>query len=131
MLIIALLYFQLIGRPFFCYSLSRTEVTYTPKTLNSLTAGNYTDTFTLSASDSLGASQTQVFTVNITGVNDTPSFTSSAVTLSYTDTAGVDTFSSRNAAMPKCRLNQPHASPILQTMGSMAMSQEMWRDLII
>ena len=26
MLIIALLYFQLIGRPFFCYSLSRTEV---------------------------------------------------------------------------------------------------------
>jgi VCBS repeat-containing protein len=67
--------------------------TYTPNNLNTLTTGSYTDTFTLSATDG-STSATQVFTINAAGVYDTPSYTSSPVALSYTDTAANDTFNS-------------------------------------
>ena len=67
--------------------------TYTPNAtaINALTA-NASDSFTFSVSDGAGGSATQSFTVNITGVNDTP--TLSAVTAgSLTDTAANDSFS--------------------------------------
>jgi len=68
--------------------------TYTPNNLNTLTAGSYTDTFTLSSNNNGSPAATQVFTVNVTGVYDTPVITSTPVTLSYTDTAANDTFNS-------------------------------------
>jgi hypothetical protein len=45
--------------------------TYTPNNLNTLTTGNYTDTFTLSSTNNTSPAATQVFTVNITSTNNT------------------------------------------------------------
>jgi len=67
--------------------------TYTPNNLNTLIAGSYSDVFNVTASDG-SLTGTKTFTVSIAGANDTPVFTSNPVTLSYTDTANSDTFSS-------------------------------------
>jgi len=73
--------------------------TYTPNNLNTLTTGSYTDTFTLTSSNNGTAGTTQTFTVNVTGAYDSPSYTSTPVTLSYTDTTGNDTFSSSTGTL--------------------------------
>ncbi|WP_280705032.1 VCBS domain-containing protein [Bradyrhizobium sp. BR13661] len=67
---------------------------YTPdaNAINALSAGSYTDTFTVQTTDAHGATGTATFTVDVTGANDAP--TVAAVTTGpLVDTAAADTFS--------------------------------------
>ena len=59
--------------------------------IEALTA-NDTESFTLSVSDGATGTDTATFTVNLTGVNDTPVLSASLTSTTYTDTAGDDTF---------------------------------------
>ncbi|TYM00300.1 hypothetical protein FXB40_00190 [Bradyrhizobium rifense] len=60
--------------------------------INALSAGSYTDTFTVQTKDAHGATGMATFTVNVTGANDTPVLSDGSLG-KFTDTAATDSFS--------------------------------------